>query len=78
MRSRVRLIGFKKRSNSAADFRAFDPLSQPEAGFRQNVWQSGTRTACRNTDEFPVPATAALIGRLMVFPRNGWVPEKRR
>jgi hypothetical protein len=25
------------RSNSAADFRAFYPLSQPEDGFRQNV-----------------------------------------
>jgi hypothetical protein len=27
----------EKRSISATDFRAFDPLSQPEAAFRQNV-----------------------------------------
>jgi hypothetical protein len=33
----------KNRSNSAGDFRAFDPLSQPEAGFRENVWHSGAR-----------------------------------
>jgi hypothetical protein len=54
----------EKRSNFAADFRAFDPLSLPEAGFRQNVWESGTRNS--------VPkyvwlsgggGTAALIGR---------------
>jgi hypothetical protein len=25
---------------------------------------------CRNTDEFPVPVTAALIGRLMAFLEN--------
>lgn len=36
--------GFNKRSNSAADLRAFDPLSPPEARFRQNVRQSG---ACK-------------------------------
>jgi hypothetical protein len=28
-------------------------------------------TACRKTDEFPVPIPAALIGRLMAFPKNG-------
>jgi hypothetical protein len=28
------------------------------------------RTACRNTDEFPVPAAAALIGGLTVMPEN--------
>ena len=33
----------KKRSNSAADFQAFWLLSQPEAAFRQNVWQSGAQ-----------------------------------
>jgi hypothetical protein len=39
---RIRLRGiakgrcFKNGSNSAADFRAFDPLSQPEARFRDN------------------------------------------
>jgi hypothetical protein len=27
--------------------------------------------ACRNTDEFPVPVTAALIGRLIARPRKG-------
>ena len=31
-----------KGSISAADFRAFDPLSQPEAEFRQDLWESGT------------------------------------
>jgi hypothetical protein len=29
------------------------------------------RTACRNTDEFPVPITAALIGGLMACPGKG-------
>jgi hypothetical protein len=29
-------------------------------------------TGCRNTDEFPVSARAALIGGLMVFQENGW------
>jgi hypothetical protein len=37
--------GRKKRLNSAADFRAFDPLSQPEARFRQNAWESGMRNS---------------------------------
>jgi hypothetical protein len=32
----------EKASNSAADFRAFDPLSPPDGRFRQNVWESGT------------------------------------
>jgi hypothetical protein len=32
-----------KRSNSAPDFRGFDPHSQLEAAFRQNVWQSGAQ-----------------------------------
>jgi hypothetical protein len=32
----------EKRSNSAADFRAFDPPSPLEARFCQNVWESGT------------------------------------
>jgi hypothetical protein len=27
-------------------------------------------SACRNTDDFLVPVTAALIGRLMTFPRK--------
>jgi hypothetical protein len=27
-------------------------------------------TACRKTDEFPGPAAAALIGRLMGIPKN--------
>ena len=27
-------------------------------------------SACRNTDEFPAAVTAALIGRLMAFPKN--------
>jgi hypothetical protein len=27
-------------------------------------------TACRKTDEFPVPATTAVIGPLMAFPKN--------
>jgi hypothetical protein len=27
-------------------------------------------TACRNTDEFPVPVTAALIGRLTGIAEN--------
>jgi hypothetical protein len=45
------------------DFRAFDPLSPPEPAFRQNVWQSGARNVCRKTDDFPVPAAAALIGQ---------------
>jgi hypothetical protein len=34
----------EKRSFSAVDFRAFYPLSQPEAAFRQNAWQSGARS----------------------------------
>jgi hypothetical protein len=38
----VYLTCFKYGSNSAADFPAFDPLSQPEAEFRQSVWQSDT------------------------------------
>ena len=33
----------KKGSNSAADFSVFDPFSQPESAFRENVWQSGAR-----------------------------------
>jgi hypothetical protein len=32
---------------------------------------------CRKADEFPVPVTAALIGRLMAIRENGWVSEKR-
>src|ERR1700676_5416704 len=28
-------------------------------------------TACRNTDEFPVPVTAALIGPFLACPRKG-------
>jgi hypothetical protein len=55
-----------KRSNSAADFSEFCALEQLEAEFRANVWQSGAQKAHRNTYEFPVPFTAALIGR---FPR---------
>jgi hypothetical protein len=27
-------------------------------------------TVCRNTDEFPVPVTAALIGRFVTIPEN--------
>jgi hypothetical protein len=33
------------RSNFAADFRAFDPLSEPAEGFRENVWQSGVQNS---------------------------------
>jgi hypothetical protein len=29
------------------------------------------RTACRKTDEFSVPVTAALIGGLMAIPEKG-------
>src|SRR5580704_16700065 len=39
-------------SKSAADFRAFDPLSQPEAAFRENVWESGVLKASRESHEF--------------------------
>jgi hypothetical protein len=53
----------ENRSNSDADFSAFQPLSQPEAAFRQKVWQSGTRNVCRKTDEFPVLVTAAAFIR---------------
>jgi hypothetical protein len=43
-------------------------LSAPtEAAFRQNVWHFGAKDRCRNTDEFPVPVTASLIGRLMAI-----------
>jgi hypothetical protein len=31
----------------------------------------GTRSVCRKTDEFPVPATAALIGGFLVRPGKG-------
>jgi hypothetical protein len=39
------LLEPEKRSISAADFRAFDSLSQSEAAFRQNVWQSGAQNS---------------------------------
>jgi hypothetical protein len=55
---------------SAADFRAFYAISPPEAAFRQIVLESATRSVCRNTDEFRVPVTAALIGRLLAFPQK--------
>jgi hypothetical protein len=58
------------RSSSAADLRQFDPLSPLEAAFRQNVCNPARGTARRNTDEFPVPVTAALIGRLPAFPEK--------
>jgi len=32
----------ENRSNTVADFRAFDPFSQPDSRFRQNVCESGT------------------------------------
>jgi hypothetical protein len=34
-----------KRSNSAADFSAVCALTQLEAAFRQNVWQSGAQNS---------------------------------
>jgi hypothetical protein len=52
----------RKHSISAADFSEFWALTQLEAAFPPNVWESGTSSVCRNTDEFRVPATAALIG----------------
>jgi len=52
-------IGINKRSNSAADFRAFDPLSQLEAAFRQNVWQSGARNRAPKNGWGPL--------------KNGWI-----
>ena len=39
-------------SNSAADLRAFYSLSQPEAAFRENVWESGTQNAFRKRLSF--------------------------
>jgi hypothetical protein len=35
----------EKPSNSAVIFRAFDAFLQPEAAFRQNVWQSGAQSS---------------------------------
>src|ERR1700734_884019 len=43
-------------SNSAADFRACDPLSPPAARFRQDVWQSGVLKASEESYEFLAPA----------------------
>jgi hypothetical protein len=67
----------EKRSTTVADFLAFDPFSQPEVGFRQNVWQSGAPAAYGNTDGFPVPVTAALMA---VFRRSRerLFPPRRR
>jgi hypothetical protein len=59
-----------KRWNSAADFSAIYPHRPLEPRFRQNVWQSGARNRTPKTDEFPVPATPALIGGLMGFPEK--------
>jgi hypothetical protein len=66
------------RCNSAENVRILPPISgrlirsrRPEAGFRQKRWQFGTRSVCRNTDEFPVPGTAALIGGLMSTAEKG-------
>jgi hypothetical protein len=42
----------KKGSFSAVGKRVIYPVSPPEARFRQNVWQSGTRSVCRKADEF--------------------------
>jgi hypothetical protein len=55
----------KKGSISAADFRAFDPCSPPEADSCKTYGNPVRRTACRKTDEFPVLVTGALIGGLM-------------
>jgi hypothetical protein len=49
---------------------------QSEAGFRENVWQSGAWNAGRKTDEFPESVTAAIIGPLMALPEKGSVSEK--
>src|ERR1700733_7750257 len=42
----------EKRSIYAAVFRAFRPLSQPAARFRQNVWQSGVLKTSGESYEF--------------------------
>ena|ERR1700730_6375773 len=54
-------------SNSAADFRPFDPLSQPEPHSAKTYGNPVCGTECRKTDEFPVPVTAALIGRFSAW-----------
>jgi hypothetical protein len=42
----------EKGSNSAADFGSFRRLTQFEAGFRQNVWESGVLKGSRESHEF--------------------------
>jgi hypothetical protein len=54
----------EKRSNSVADSRGVDPLSQPEVGFRQTYENPGRRFRDRKTCEFLILGCAALIGRL--------------
>jgi hypothetical protein len=60
----------EKRSISAADFRAFNPLSQPEAAFRENVWQSGARNRTPKNGGVS-SACRALIGRFSGCPGKG-------
>jgi hypothetical protein len=57
---------FKNRS--AADFRAFDPFSQFEAGFRHNVWESGVLKASRESYEFLAGLTGGS-GSTRMIPR---------
>lgn len=72
---KVEATGFelesRKRSNSAADSRALYPRHSLRPDSAKTSENPARGAACRNTDEFPVPASAALIGRLFTSRRKG-------
>jgi hypothetical protein len=57
----------KKRSNSAADFRRLAHSCSLGPHSAKTYGNLVRGTACRNTDEFPVPVREALIGLSVDF-----------
>jgi hypothetical protein len=54
----------------AADFSAFVRSGSLSFDSAKTYENPAGGTACRNTDEFPVPVTAALIGRFLAVSEN--------
>jgi hypothetical protein len=61
---------FENRWNFAVGRRAFRPLSPLRPDSVKTYGNLARGTARRNTDGFPEPAEASLIGRLMAIPRK--------
>jgi hypothetical protein len=69
--------GFVKRSNSAADFSVFDPLSQPSPRSAKTYENRARGPSVPKNGYVSGAYRAAHIGRLLPFTENVRVPENR-